>query len=407
MPETQVTIIGAGPYGLSIAAHLRAAGTEHLVVGGVMDTWREHMPEGMFLKSEPYGSDFSSPVPGIDVGAYCGVKGLDYTSRLGPLPLPRLLGYADWFADRFVPDVRDDTVTDITRIGDGFKVSFAGAAAVTSAKVVIATGVRPYAHVPDELTGLPRDLVTHTTDHRRLDRFRGRRVAVIGAGQSALETAALLHEQGADVTLIVRGSALQWAAPNPEHLSLLGRVRRPTSKMCEGWRCVFWNTPWAFRRLPRQMRITKARSVLGPSGSWWLKERVEGVIDVRTGQCVRAAAGSGSGVRLRLEANPAGWSDGTPARTPARAADGDLTVEHVIAGTGFRVDLSRLDFLPETLRDSIVTVNGYPLVSRDGLSTVPGLYFAGAHTAVSLGPSTRFIAGTHNVAARLASSLAA
>jgi cation diffusion facilitator CzcD-associated flavoprotein CzcO len=374
-----------------------------MVVGGVMDTWREHMPEGMLLKSEPYGSDFSSPVPGLDVGTYCASRRLEYRPRLGPLPLVHLIGYADWFAGRFVPDVRDDTVTDVTPTGDGFKVSFADAAAVTCAKVVIATGVRPYAHIPDELAGLPPDLVTHTTDHRRLGHFRGRRVAVVGAGQSALETAALLHEQGADVTLIARGPALQWAAPNPEHLSLLGRVRRPTPKLCEGWRCAFWNTPRAFRMLPRRTRITKARSVLGPSGSWWLRERIEGVIDVRAGHRIREAAVSGTGLRLRLAANPAA----RPAGESGTAADGDLTVDHVIAGTGFRVDLSRLGFLPDTLCAAIATVNGYPLVSRGGASTVPGLYFAGAHTAVSLGPSTRFIAGTHNVAARLARSLAA
>jgi cation diffusion facilitator CzcD-associated flavoprotein CzcO len=402
MPETEAAIIGAGPYGLSISAHLRAAGTEHMVVGSVMDTWRAHMPEGMFLKSEPYGSDFSSPVPASDVRAYCARRGLEYKPRLGPVPLARFLGYAEWFTGRFVPEVCDDTVTGITPGGEGFKVSFTTAAPVTCAKVVVATGVRPYAHVPEELAGLPPDLVTHTTDHRRLDHFRGRRVAVVGAGQSALETAALLHEQGADVTLIARGPALQWAEPNPGQLSLLGHVRRPTPRLCEGWRCAFWNTPGAFQMLPRQTRVTKARSVLGPSGSWWLKERIEGVIDVRTGQRIREAAVSGSGVRLRLDANPAG----RPAGAPDKAAGGELTVDHVIAGTGFRVDLSRLGFLPDTLRAAIATVNGYPLVSRDGASTVPGLYFAGAHTAVSLGPSMRFIAGTHNVAAKLARSLA-
>ena len=61
------------------------------------------------------------------------------------------------------------------------------------------------------------------------------------------------------------------------------------TKLCEGWHCAFWNTPDAFRRLPQDMRITKARTVLGPSGSWWLKDRVEGVVEVLTGHRVREA----------------------------------------------------------------------------------------------------------------------
>jgi hypothetical protein len=347
------------------------------------------MPAGMFMKSEPYGSDFAAPRPDHDVASFCKARGLEYVHRLGPLPLARFLAYADWYIENLVPEVRDDMVTSVVPVNGGFRVSFLGSDPVVSRQVVVATGVRPYAHVPAELTGLGPDLVTHTIDHNRLDQFRGRRVAVVGAGQSALETAALLHEQGTDVRIIARGPALRWSAPNPARLSAAGHVRRPVNKLCEGWRCAFWNTPAAFRMLPREMRITKARTVLGPNGAWWLKDRVDGVIDVFAGHTVRIAAPSGSGVRLSLD------GPGEPA----------IDVDHVIAGTGFRVDLARLPFLPDELRSSIPCLNGYPVVSRVGESAIPGLYFAGAPTAVNLGPSVRFIAGTHNVAARLARSL--
>ncbi len=390
MSNDEILIIGAGPFGLSISAHLRGLGVDHRIVGRPMDTWKAHMPVGMNLRSEPYGSDMSSPKAGYDVAAYCRLRGLDYVDRLGPLSGERFLDYADWYTEQLVPDVSDVTVTEITAVDGGFKVAFADADSVTARQVVVATGVLPYATIPDELSGLPSELISHTADHHDLGRFQGRRVAVVGGGQSALETAALLHEAGADTQVVVRRPAVSWLDPNPERLSRLGHIRRPVNRLCEGWHCAFWNSPAAFRRLPQDMRITKARTVLGPAGAWWLKDRVDGVVDVLTEHHVRGAVPSGSGVRLLVEG-------------PKRSA---VDADHVIAGTGFRVDLARLPFLPEGLRAGIATLNRYPVVSRAGESSVPGLYFAGAPAAVSLGPSVRFIAGTHNSARQLAQSLA-
>jgi FAD-dependent urate hydroxylase len=355
-----------------------------------MDTWRTHMPVGMIMKSEPYASIIAAPRAGYDVASYCRSHGLYYVDRVGPLTLERFLGYADWFTQQLVPDVRDVTVTKIDPVDGGFRVEFAEADPVNARQVVIATGVLPYAHIPEELSGLSSDLVTHASEHHNLDRFNGKRVAVLGAGQSALETATLLHESGVDVRVIARTSALQWPAPNPAQLGPLGRIRRPVTQLCEGWHCAFWNMPAAFRRLPEDMRITKARTVLGPAGSWWLKDRVEGVVEVLTSHQLRKAVPDGSGVQLLIEGSE-------------RSV---LNVDHVIAGTGFRIDLTRLSFLPDDLRAKISTINRYPAVTRAGESSVPGLYFVGAPTAVSIGPSARFIAGTHNMSAKLAQAVA-
>lgn len=390
MPTTQVLIIGAGPFGVSISAHLRGLGVDHQIVGRPMNTWRAHMPAGMFLKSEPYASEIASPAGGYDLAAWYRLRGFDYVNRVAPVPLNRFLGYADWYVEQLVPDVRDVTAADISVIDDGFLVSFADAEPVTARKVVVATGVLPFAHIPAELSGLPADLVTHSSEHDRLAQFRGRRVAVVGAGQSSLETAALLHEAGADTTVVARIPKIHFVDANPSHVSALGHIKRPVVKLCEGWHCAFWNSPMAFRRLPRDMRITKARTVLGPAGAAWLKDRVEGVVETLEGHRVRAAAAQGSGVRLFLDGPEQPFID----------------VDHVIAGTGFRVQLDRLPFLADGLRTRITTENGYPVLSRASESTVPGLYFVGAPAAVSNGPSARFIAGTHNTAAIVARSLA-
>ena len=390
MSASEALIIGAGPFGLSISAHLRGLGVDHRIVGRPMDTWRTHMPVGMNLKSEPYASNISSLRSGYNIQEYCGQNGLEYVERLGPLTLERFLKYADWFTEQLVPDVLDIAVTDVSPVDDGFRVTFDEGEPLTVRQVIIATGVLPYAVIPAELSGLPSELASHASEQHRLDHFQGRRVAVVGAGQSALETAALLHEAGADVCLIVRRPALTWVDPNPDRVGPAGRIRRPVTNLCEGWRCAFWNTPAAFRRLPEDMRITKARTVLGPSGSWWLKDRVEGVVEVLTGQHLRTAAPQGDGVRLLL--------DGQTQST--------IDVDHVIAGTGFRIDIARLPFLPDRLRARTATVDGFPVLSRAGESTVPGLYLVGAPAAGSLGPSMRFIAGTHNIAGKLARSVA-
>jgi pyridine nucleotide-disulfide oxidoreductase len=356
-----------------------------------MNTWRNHMPLGLFLKSEPYGSVISAPAPGYDVATYARLHGFDdYVDRVGPLSLDRFLGYADWFTEQLVPDIRDLTVTNVVPTGDGFKVEFVEEVPAFVRQVIVATGVLPYAYVPGELSGLPSDLMTHSAVHDRLDQFSGRRVAVIGAGQSALQTAALLHESGAEVQVIARRQRLIWEERIADELRLLDYVKKPPTKLCEGWGCVFYVSPDAFRLLPPSVRANKALTTFGPKGAWWLRDRVEGVLDVLTGHQLRSAEPNGSGVLLHLDG-------------PGRSS---ITADHVIAGTGFRIDLSRLSFLSEEVQAALATRARCPLVNRAGESTVPGLYFAGAPTMASLGPGVRFIAGTHYTAAQLARSVA-
>jgi thioredoxin reductase len=390
MAVTDVLVIGAGPCGLSISTHLRHRGIEHTIVGRPMDTWRTHMPVGMFLKSEPYGSVISSTKKGYDVATYSALHGFDdYVDRVGPLSLERFLAYADWFTEQLVPDIRDITVTGLTPKDGGFHVEFAEEAPIFARSVVVATGLMPYTYLPAELSGLPADLMTHTAVHHTMDQFSGKRVAVIGAGQSALQAGALLHELGADVQVIARRREIVWEYAIKPEINLLDRIRQPPTKLCEGWGCVAADSPDIFRLLPESIRISKALRSFGPKGAWWLRDRVEGVIEVLMSHQLKSAEPHGSGVRLHL--------DGAKKTT--------IDADHIMAGTGFRMDVSRLPFLSEEILAGLVQRANCPLVNRAGESSVPGLYFAGAHTAVSLGPGMRFISGTFHSSAHIARSV--
>jgi thioredoxin reductase len=277
----------------------------------------------------------------------------------------------------------------VTPTGAGFKVEFAEESPMLARSVIVATGLLPYAHLPSELSGLPTDLLTHSAEHARLDNFQGRRVAVIGGGQSSLQTAALLNENGADVQIIVRKNSILWEEQIAPEIGLIDRILRPPTYLCEGWACVFYGSPDAFRLMPEGFRVNKTRTTFAPSGAWWLRKRVEGVIDMVMGHKPTSVEAHGSGVRVNL--------DGPKHKS--------IEADHVIAGTGFRIDVASLPFLSDEIKGAVKTCANFPVVNRAGESAVPGLYFAGAHTMTSLGPGVRFIAGTFHTSAQLARSV--
>jgi len=396
-----VVVVGAGPYGLSIAAHLRSAGLGVRVFGDKMAAWRKHMPAGMYLKSTPDASSLSAPRPGSTIFDYCAEIGSEALTKEDAIPIDLFIDYGMWFADRHVPDVEPERVTGLARAGDEFEVELSSGESLRAEAVVVACGVIPYAYTPPELRVLAPDgpsrggLLSHTAQHADLGCFAGQRVAVVGAGQSALENAALLSESGADVHLLVRGAQVLWGAvPDPEPPTRLHRLIKPPSALGEGWAArSLSSAPAMVRHLPAPARLALLKSVLGPSGAWWLRGRVEGRVDVRTGVTVAsAAARSGrSGVRLAL-AGRNGSSD-------------VLDVDHVMAATGYRVGLDALGFLTPELTSSLRCVAGSPVLDASFESSVPGLYFSGITAAATFGPLLRFVHGAAFAASRIGAAV--
>lgn len=400
--DLPVAVIGAGPFGVSTAAYLRSRGVEFRIFGSPMHRWRTQMPAGMFLKSEGFASNLADPIGRCTLQQFCEEEALPYEGAR--VSLETFTRYAVSFQQRLVPMVEDVLVTMLDRQTHGFRVRLATGEEVRAKKVVVATGLSHAEYVPAELAKLPAELLSHSSDHHHLGKFKGCEVLVIGSGQSALETAALLNEAQATVTLLLRRASIEWHnIPTPEPRSLWQRLRWPTSPMGNGlnlWLCAA--APMAFYYLPEQIRVDVVRTygqrrgtpleVLGPSGSWWLKERVVGRVPMLPGHSVREAEAKGGKVVLHVDG-----PDG---------ASRHLTVDHVIAATGYRFNVGSLPFLGQRLISELRCVQEAPSLSPSFESSIPGLYFTGIASAYNFGPMMRFLCGTDYAARRISSDIA-
>ncbi len=313
-----------------------------------------------------------------------------YGDYYQPVSLETFIKYGLAFQQRLVPAVEDVMVAALHRRSSQFELQLASGEVVQARKVVVATGVAHAAYVPKELAALPAEYCSHSSSHHDLTRFQSSSVTVIGAGQSALETAALLHEAGANVTLIARRSALAWnELPSPGRRSLYQRVRRPMSPLGPGlgpW--LYSNAPHFFRSLPRGVRIARVKKVLGPAGAWWLKERVVDRLPTLVGYALQSAEVRGEKVLLHL--------------ATANGEERTHATDHVIAGTGYRFGIRSQGFLGEDLLSQLRSVHESPVLSRHFESTVPGLYFTGLASAIQFGPVMRFLCGAGFTARRIA-----
>jgi FAD-dependent urate hydroxylase len=378
-----VAVIGAGPYGVSAAAHLRARGVPVRIFGTPMQAWREHMPSGMVLKSTPKASSISAPQRGHSLPDFCVAKGEErLATAFQPVPIETFVRYGMWFIERLVPDVEPVRVVSVDRRDGAYHVKLDSGEEVRARAVVVATGLTGFAHLPRELAAAipegpsPSGAISHSSQHADLTGFAGRRVIVVGAGASALESAVLLHEAGASASVLARGTAVGFGDPPTK-----GPHWQPNSPLGRAWSLsAFTRYPALFRYLPVGVRTNLVRTVLGPKGGWWLRERFVDQVAVRTYQRIVGALVENREVRLRVRDHDGRLSE--------------LTADHVLAATGYRVDLNALGFLDPGLRSVLKRTGGSPRLDAGLSSTAPGLYFTGLSAAATFGPVLRFVCGT-------------
>lgn len=391
---TGVAVIGAGPYGLSVAAHLRARGVPYRIFGRPMDSWRQHMPDGMALKSRPFASNLSDPGEEGTLGKYCSAIGMPIDPVGSPVSLELFGAYGLDFQRRFVPDLDERFVVSLDRTGNRFELKLKGGDTVEAHSVVTAIGISHFAEMPAVLGALPEKLSTHSYEHSDLSRFSGRVVAVIGAGSSAVDIATLLAESGATTSLISRGGAPKfYSVSPPESPGVVQRALHPRAALGD-W-LPFWlyeKRPGLFRYLPAALRLALIERVLGPASPSSVLSRFQAGVDIRTNQTIIEASEEQGRVRLVLQTH-----DGTMR---------EMLVDHVIGATGYRPRVSSISFLSDDLRSSIRTYAQRPVLSAHFESSVPGLFFVGLLAAGSFGPLMRFVAGAGYAAGRVSADLA-
>ncbi len=390
----RVCVIGAGPYGASIAAHLRSRGVDFRIFGASMHRWRTQMPKGMFLKSEGCASSLSDPTGRHTLARYCAEEGLPYGEWGEPVSREIFARYALSFQQNLAPNVETSMIVAVRKSRDAFELELSSGERLNAEKVVIATGMEHMAYTPPAIGRLPANLRSHSADHYDLSGFKGKDVTVIGGGQSALETAALLHEEGASVRLLVREASVAWnPVPATGPRTLYQRLRHPRTSLGDGpqlW--LYANAPWSFRYLPQRIRMGRVKAVLGPGGAWWLKERVVGRLPILFGHSVFSSEARGGRAVLHLSDH-----DGRSR---------ELTTDHVIAATGYQFQLQRLPFFGEDLKSCLRHEQQLPRLSANFESSVPGLYFTGLASSYSFGPAMRFLHGASYTAQRISNYIA-
>jgi thioredoxin reductase len=388
-----VAIIGAGPYGLSIAAHFRHRGIPFRIFGRPMDSWLAHMPKGMMLKSDGFASNIYDPDEDFTLQRFCGEQAIQYSDTGIPVTLDTFTSYGLAFGERMVPELENKLVVAVDRTAEGFVLRLDDGETLKARKVVLAVGITHFEYVPADLAHLPPEFLSHAYLHHDLEKFRGRNLVVIGGGASALDLAGLLHDAGAEVQLVARRTALKFHnKPTGETPSLWQQIRNPKSGLGPGLRPRFFsNAPNVFHYLPERLRVETVRTTLGPSGGWFIKEKVMGRVPLLLGCTPQRAEIEDGTVRLHV-----------------RTVDGrerEIVTEHIIAATGYRVDMERLKFLNPEIRSRVKMAGGMPVLSSAFESSVPGVYFAGLAAANSFGPVMRFAFGAGFAARRLTQAM--
>lgn len=393
MKICDVAVIGAGPHGLSLAAHLAARGIDFRVFGKPLSTWAGHMPRNMVLKSDGFVSNLSSPAANSTLKAWCARNNTPYADEGLPVPLDIFLSYANSFRNRFVPMLEETNVVSLQRSGEAFALTLETGERLKARNVVLAIGITSFAYTPAVLAQLPPEHLSHSFDHRDGNAFKGKEIAIVGRGASAVDLAWLLHEQGASVRIVARSSEIEFnKVPDAYEESLIGKLHRPASGIGRGWKSLFCaQAPLLFYRLPEALRLRAIASHMHPAGGWFMREKIEQNVPLLLGRSIKNVAARDGQVSLKLSDRNGG--------------EEVVVCDHVIAATGYQPNLRKLAFMDARLVAAISPRENVTPLSDNFETAVKGLYAVGLTAMHNFGPLMRFMVGAEFAAPRVASAL--
>jgi FAD-dependent urate hydroxylase len=348
-----LAIVGAGPYGISLAAHANKAGLSNRVFGLPMDFWQSKMPPNMFIRTLLEYTNLSDPDILFTLNRFQEERGLDLSY---PLPRSIFVDYGKWFIEKSDISIEKVFIKNIIKDNCYFVLETENKNFVDAKNVIIAVGLTNTQYIPSVLAHLPKEFLSHTADNTRFEQFKNQHVVVIGGGQSAWEAAALLHQANARVDLIYRRS---------HRLTPDENMNAKQSEIAD-----------KFFYYPKEKKMEVKHQFEKPTVSDFLVPLVEGKVTQRPGRyIINTTITKENKIQVLLNDHTTLWAN------------------HIIAATGYRFNPHKLPFL-ESIIDKIgVTEALDPIVDENFQSTLPNLFFAGPATATCHGPAFRFISG--------------
>jgi lysine/ornithine N-monooxygenase len=375
--HTELLIIGAGPFGLAMAAYAAHLNIDHVVLGKPMDFWHSNMPKGMHLRS---ACDWHlDPIDVHTIERYLQTKHMR-PADVEPLSRECYLGYAQWFQEQKAIAATPSMVRRL-ECSPGAPAGFAAllddGETITATHVVIAVGFRYFKNVPAEFARIvPAGRFAHTCDCVDFAPLQGKRILVIGGRQSAFEWAALLHEQGAAAVHVSHRhpspafAASDWSWVNPLVDAMVtnpGWFRTLAPAEQEALDRRFWAEgrvklePWLGPRITHQDAIRL-----------WPHTQVVACRELPTGDLL-----------VRLDSGAL------------------LTVDHIILATGYKVNIQQIPFLGAgNILPTLETRNGFPVLDERFQTNLPGLFVTSLPAGQDFGPFVGF-----TVAVRAAAKL--
>ena len=356
--DTNVLIVGAGPFGLSIAALASEKRVQHAIVGVAMEFWRRHMPEGMYLRS---ACDWHLDPSNVDtVERFVELQGKT-PKDVEPLSLDFYLSYVDWFQKRKNIQPTAVYIRRLDHVNDHLLATTDDNTTIRAQKVVLAPGFKHFSKVPHELKQrLAPCRFQHTCDFIDFGEATGKRFLIIGGRQSAFEWAALLIESGASAVHLVHRhespafAVADWSWVNPMVDNL---VQDPN---------------W-FRRLSNEEKQSITQRL-------WAEGRlkIEPWLEPRL-------ADDRVKIWPRTEVIKCNELDGSHR---IELSNGEIVeVDEIVLATGYKVDVGKLPYLANgNLLERLETRNGYPCLDDHFETSIPGLFVTSMPAAQDFGP---------------------
>jgi len=363
--KTKIMIVGAGPYGVSIANTLWEKGVPFQIAGHAFSLWHHHTHDTMAIRSDWHTSEIDSPSRKYHFGEFLRNHYPYEADELlkERIPIEVFRNYLKQVERQLPYDIIQEEVISLKHENPRFLLETDGGIQVEAEAVVLATGIGTHRYLPNCLQQLPEEQVVHVWDTEKLSDFRDRSLLVVGGGQSAAESIAHLspHNQ---ITWLSRREPIFFSTP----INLPEPVFDFVLKVSP----YYYYLPEFLRQL---FEKKYGVSTITPD----LKATV-------TDPSIHRIFGSVEELELYSQSGV----------VHSHKLDSDF--DAVIAATGYRYRLENLDFIDIDLAGTINTHHQLPTLNVNFETSVPCLFVVGGMAEHAFGPAQRFMIGAGHAA---------